>query len=370
MKGTITFVGFGLLASSLAAALKQGKHAVRIRAVSGTDTLQKAKSFGLADETFTYDQVESYLAGSDLVLLCGPISHILETMDAFAKVKLPQAKPILVSDIGSTKSQICQKGFSLPEAFRFVGGHPMAGSEKRSVEHHDASLFENAYWILCPPENIPPTSFAFLQELIDVVGAHSVTLAATEHDMVMARLSHVPQLVSTALAAGLSPRILARNQQHLAGRGFRDMTRIAASAWPMWRDILETNQVEVLAGIHEMQQSLASIESQVAALPITKQALQATFTKGNEVRASLSNAGKGFSHSLHEIFVHLDDQPGMILNVVQPLSIANINILDIELAKVREGVGGTLLLGFKTHESAMQALDILHTNGFEARLRA
>lgn len=370
MKGTITFVGFGLLASSLAAALRQGKHETRIRAVSGPDTLAKAKQLGLADETFRYDQVAEYLLGSDLVLLCGPISHILETMDAFSQVHIPEGQTILLSDIGSTKAQICQRGFQLPDSFRFVGGHPMAGSEKRSVDHHDASLFENAYWILCPSEQTPPESYHLLQELIDVVGAHSVTLPPAEHDMVMARLSHVPQLVSTALASGLSPRILARNQQHLAGRGFRDMTRIAASAWPMWRDILVTNQSEILTGIQEMQSSLAIIEKQLSELPASKSEMQETFTKGNEVRASLSNAGKGFSHSLHEVFVHLDDQPGMILKVVQPLSIANINILDIELAKVREGVGGTLLLGFKTHESAMLALDILHANGFEARLRA
>lgn len=370
MKGTITFVGFGLLASSLAAALKQGKHPVRIRAVSSADTLARAREFGIADEFYQYSQVAEYLPGSDLVLLCGPISHILDTMDSFAKVQLLAGSQILVSDIGSTKAQICQKGFTLPSAFRFVGGHPMAGSEKRSVEHHDASLFENAYWILCPPENTPPATYALLQELIDVVGAHSVTLAPGEHDMVMSRLSHVPQLVSTALASGLSPRILARNQQHLAGRGFRDMTRIAASAWPMWRDIIETNQNEVLAGIREMQASLSAIETQLVGLPETKSALQAIFTKGNEVRASLSNAGKGFANSLYEVFVQLDDRPGMILRVVQPLSTAGINILDIELAKVREGVGGTLLLGFKTHDSAIQALDILHSAGFEARLRA
>lgn len=246
----------------------------------------------------------------------------------------------------------------------------MAGSEKRSLDHHDASLFENAYWILCPSEQTPPDSYGLLQELIEAVGAQSVTLTPAEHDMVMARLSHVPQLVSTALASGLSPRILDRNQQHLAGRGFRDMTRIAASAWPMWRDILITNQNEVLIGIQEMQNSLSLIEKQLSQLPESKEELQDIFVKGNNVRASLSNAGKGFSHSLHEVFVHLDDRPGMILKVVQPLSTANINILDIELAKVREGVGGTLLLGFKTHDSAMLALDILHHNGFEARLRA
>lgn len=370
MKATITFVGFGLLASSLAAALRQGTHAVTIRAVSSPATLSKALEFGLADETFSYEQHAEYLPGSDLVLLCGPISHILQSLETFCQTSLAASTPILISDIGSTKARICEAGARLPAAFQFVGGHPMAGSEKRSVEHHDASLFENAYWILCPPEDVVPESYALLNELITTVGAHSVVLPPAEHDMVMARLSHVPQLVSTALAAGLSPHILARNQQHLAGRGFRDMTRIAASPWPMWRDILETNQGEVLAGISEMQVSLETLRLNLAGLPASRQSMQDSFTRGADVRASLSNAGKGFSHSLHEVFVHLADQPGMILKVVEPLSTAGINILDIELAKVREGVGGTLLLGFKTHEFALQALDILTAHGFTARLRA
>lgn len=369
MKGTITFVGFGLLASSAAAALKAGGHSVRIRAVSGEETCRRALEMGLADEVFGYDAVTQYLPGTDLLLLCSPISHIMDMLDVIGNSAY-DGHPILISDIGSTKQEICNRGISLPSSFRFVGGHPMAGSEKRSLEHHDAALFENAYWIICPPQNCPPESYAILQELIDTLGAHSVTMEASEHDHVMSRLSHVPQLVSTALASGLPEGIRAKNQQHLAGRGFRDMTRIAASPWPMWRDILASNQREILAGIEEMQNSLQGIHDFLQNFQQAQPSLQAVFTEGAEVRASLSSPGKGFTQSLHELLVQIPDRPGAILQVVEPLTKQGINILDIELAKVREGVGGSLLLGFKLLSDAEAALHLLTDAGFPTRLRA
>jgi len=369
VKGTITFVGFGLLASSAAAALKGSGHSVHIRAVSGAETCRRALEMGLADEGFAYEDIAHYLPGTDLLLLCSPISHILETLDAIAHADYAGA-PILISDIGSTKLEICTRGAALPSPFHFVGGHPMAGSEKRSLEYHDASLFENAYWILCPPRDCAPEAYALLQELIDAVGAHGVTLDAAEHDHVMSRLSHVPQLVSTALASALPADIRAKHQQHLAGRGFRDMTRIAASPWPMWRDILVTNRNEILAGIEEMQASLQSIHDYLNDFPQAQPSLQSVFTDGNEVRASLSSPGKGFAQSLHELLLQIPDRPGAILQVIEPLTRQGINILDIELAKVREGVGGSLLLGFKTLPEAEKALSLLATSGFSARLRS
>ncbi len=370
MKANVTLVGFGLLASSIAAALKQTGHAVHIRAVSSPETCKRALELGLADQAFPYSDLAQSIQGANLVLLCGPISHIQQTLEQLQTIPAHAGPPILVSDIGSTKNAICTQGSKLPGHFCFVGGHPMAGSEKRSVEHFDSSLFENAYWILCPREGTPASDYSLLLELVTAVGAHYVVLNPPDHDRIMARLSHVPQLVSTALASGLSPRIVEKNHQHLAGRGFRDMTRIAASPWPMWRDIVTTNRSEILSGIGEMEQSLGTIRNLVQDLPESNQALQGVFEKGAEVRSSLSAPGKGFTHSLHELLVQLPDEPGAILRVVQPLSASKLNILDIELAKVREGIGGTLLLGFKTTEEAAIASKLLEAAGFPVRIRS
>ena len=153
----ITFVGFGLLASSVAAAIKQAKLPTVVRAVSSPATLSRAKELGLADECFGYDEIKGWVPGSDMILLCAPILHILHTIENLAQMDLSalssQSK-ILVSDIGSTKVEICKAGAKLPKPFVFVGSHPMAGSEKRTLEYNDPSIFENAYWFVCPPEGV------------------------------------------------------------------------------------------------------------------------------------------------------------------------------------------------------------------------
>ncbi len=364
---TVTLVGFGLLASSLAAAWRQTRPALRIQAVSSPDSCRIALETKLADQTFSYSELPSALETTDILILCAPISHIANTLKSLPNLALSRQEKILVSDIGSTKYQASQIGLTLKEPYLFVGGHPMAGSEKRGAAHADPALFENAYWILCPGE-IDKKNYQPLIDLIEAVGAHPVIMDAAEHDMVMARLSHVPQMVSTALASGLSPQILAKGQQHLAGRGFRDMTRIAASPWPMWRDIVDTNRYHIQQGIQEFRNSLEQLENALAS-DEKDSALEGVFRQGGMVRASLSQPGKGFANSLHEVLVELVDRPGALLTVLQPLTEANLNLLDMELAKVREGIGGTLLLGFKTLVEADQCVHILQNLGYQARSR-
>ena len=366
----ITLVGFGLLAGSIAAAVKQAKLPLRIRAVSSAATLARAREMDLADETFGYDEIERWLPGSDLILLCSPILHILQTLDVLAKNAALCDGPVLVSDIGSTKKAICEAGARLPAPFCFVGGHPMAGSEKRSAEFNDPALFENAYWLLCPPAGSSPDVFAPLSELLEFLGAHPVVLDPADHDRIMAWVSHMPQMVSSALASSLSPWVREHGYQHLAGRGFRDMTRIAASAWSVWRDILLTNSEEISTALEGFASSALSARDAVAALPRNEEAAKNIFSEGNQVRASLSDPGKNYASAFHEVVVQIPDEPGTIVKVVQPVSDAGLNIRDIELMKVREGIAGTLLLAFKTDAEAQESVRILTSAGFAARQRS
>ena len=136
----IALVGFGLLAGSIASAIKQANRPTKIRAVSSPATLARAREQELADEFFEYGDVEEWSRDCDLILLCSPILHILKTIDALSHVSWVKdaagqnatGNVCLVSDIGSTKVEICKAGVKLPAPFRFVGRHPMAGSEKRT----------------------------------------------------------------------------------------------------------------------------------------------------------------------------------------------------------------------------------------------
>ena len=378
----ITFVGFGLLASSVAAAIKQAKLPTVVRAVSSPATLARAKELGLADECFGYDELKDWVPGSDMILLCAPILHILHTIENLAQMDLSvlSSQPkILVSDIGSTKVEICKAGAKLPKPFVFVGSHPMAGSEKRTLEYNDPSIFENAYWFVCPPEGVEETDYKSLLDLISFVGANAVVFPPEHHDRTMAWVSHMPQMLSSTLAASMPERLVKPSYQHYAGRAFRDMTRIAASGWNMWHDIAVTNRDQTVLALREVREGLdKTIEAMDHLLVVSdgKPAaddhageLESVFKAGNEGRASLFEKGRNAAAAFSEITVPLKDVPGALLQVLSPLAQNNLNIRDIELMKVRENIAGTLLLAFKTPEEARRAVQILKLLGYDVKER-
>ncbi len=391
----ITLVGFGLLASSIAAAVRQAKFPAVIRAVSSAATLKRAKELDLANEFFEYDSVEEWSKDSDLILLCGPILHILKTMEALKGVSWAKefaaetarggsTRQVLVSDIGSTKVEICKAGSKLPPPFRFVGSHPMAGSEKRTCEHNDPAIFENAYWFVCPPEGTEESVYEPLLTLVKFLGANPVVFPPEHHDATMAWVSHMPQMLSSTLAGNLPERLLSHNYQHYAGRAFRDMTRIAASGWGMWHDIAVTNRKETVRALEEVRAGLdRTIEAMNAlkvvdgAAPISEAsqsadnsaALEKIFKSGNDGRASLFAPGRNAASAFFEITVQLKDKPGALLSVLEPLAQEGLNVRDVELMKVRENVAGTLLLAFKTEEEAARALKLLKYLDYEVKER-
>lgn len=418
----IALVGFGLLAGSIASALKQAKRPTVIRAVSSPATLARARELELADEFFEYAQVEEWSRDCDLILLCGPILHILKTIDALSHVKWAKEAALsngvagkdcaagsngansidaklngaacLVSDIGSTKVEICRAGSKLPAPFKFVGSHPMAGSEKRTCEYNDPAIFENAYWFVCPPEGTAESVYAPLLELVKFLGASAVVFPPEHHDRTMAWVSHMPQMLSSTLAASIPDRLLSHNYQHYAGRAFRDMTRIAASGWAMWHDIAVTNRDETVRALSEVRDGVNATIEAMQKLDVVKDgrpaggsfdatrgsvasgkcadrsdSLEEIFKAGNEGRASLFAPGRNAAAAFFEITVPLKDKPGALLSVLQPLAEEGLNIRDIELMKVRENVAGTLLIAFKTEDEAARAVKLLRYLGYEVKER-
>lgn len=400
----IALVGFGLLAGSIASALKQAKRPTVIRAVSSPTTLKRARELELADEFFEYAQVEEWSRDCDLILLCGPILHILKTIDALSHVSWVKEAALsngasngaacLVSDIGSTKVEICRAGSKLPAPFKFVGSHPMAGSEKRTCEYNDPAIFENAYWFVCPPEGTAESVYAPLLELVKFLGASAVVFPPEHHDRTMAWVSHMPQMLSSTLAASIPDRLLSHNYQHYAGRAFRDMTRIAASGWAMWHDIAVTNRDETVRALTEVRDGVNTTIEAMQKLDVVKDgrpagglfdatrgsvaggkcadrsdSLEEIFKAGNEGRASLFAPGRNAAAAFFEITVPLKDKPGALLSVLQPLAEEGLNIRDIELMKVRENVAGTLLIAFKTEDEAARAVKLLRYLGYEVKER-
>jgi prephenate dehydrogenase len=239
---TVTIYGTGLIGGSLALALKQAFPRVVIAGVDNAETLQRAQELQIID-----------VAGpqpADLVVLATPVGEILKLLDQF------QSQNTLVTDVGSTKSAICNKAGRL--GVRFVGGHPMAGLEHSGPEAASANLFYKAPYFLCSVKSTPEGAVQTLHEIATAIGASPREISPEEHDRLVAAISHLPQILSTLLAEQTA------GHRDLAGPGLRSMTRLAASPFHVWRDILMTSSFlphEIQSFIERLQRIANALEA-------------------------------------------------------------------------------------------------------------
>ncbi len=373
----VVIVGAGLLGGSLLAALQPRRRSasdapLHLTAVSSAPTLDTLRSRQWCDALVEHARLGEACAGADLVLLCTPLLTIRAQVDTIAAARHHLAPGAIVSDVGSTKREICAHAFAAfsddaPNAPRFVGGHPMAGSEKSGVEAADPLLYQSALWVLCPPDDLAASRLTTLRTLVHAVGARCAVIDPATHDAAVARISHVPQLVSSALAgwAG-SDEQLAATALTLAAGGFRDMTRLALSPFDVWADIVATNRTPIAEGLRELSGQLGALAASLrdGAESMNTDALQQTFSRGRSFRQQFHMPRKGILHDLSEFVVRLDDRPGQLLALFTPLAGAGINVQDLEILKVREGESGTVLMGFGTPAIAADARALLARAGF------
>jgi len=256
----ITIIGTGLIGGSFGLALKGNGYRGKIVGCDRKAILAKAKRKRAIDVGIG-DPVQA-CRGSDLVLLATPVGGIIELI---AKLAPQLSANTLLSDAGSTKAEIlrtAEKAFSAATASRFLGGHPMAGKENSGIEFADAELFRGAVWFLTPvpDQNLKSNLSAEFAGLIRKVGARPSVLDASEHDDLCAWISHVPQMISTALASTLVGEYGEKAPLlESGGRALREMTRIAASPYSMWRDIALTNKGSIADALLKLEQKLAHI---------------------------------------------------------------------------------------------------------------
>jgi prephenate dehydrogenase len=261
----ITIIGTGLIGGSLGLALRQKKFAGGIIGCDRDATLEKARTRGAIDAG-TSNPGDS-IRGSQLVVLATPVLAILDLIDRLGPT-LPART--LLTDVGSTKAAVverAEKVFGNHAPKRFLAGHPMAGKESSGVDYADPDLFHNAVWFITPlpGQSLNDGLLCEYASWIDRIGARIAVLPAAEHDHLCAWISHVPQMVSTALAAALVDEFGAEAPLLPAGgRALQDMTRISASPYSMWRDIGISNQKNLESALSKVEQRLAHIRENLA----------------------------------------------------------------------------------------------------------
>lgn len=255
----VAIVGVGLIGGSFALALRKAGFSGRILGVSSPATVAEALRLGVIDHAAP---LEEAAASSDLIFLAQPILRILETLRRLDNFIRPDA---LVTDAGSTKAEIVRCARRHLAHARFLGGHPMAGKESRGVAQAEAGLFEGRTWVLTPqePSELESGPGAELVDWIRRIGARPLVLDAELHDRVVAFTSHLPQLVSTALAATLAGQSHLGSLDQVAGPGLRDTTRLALSPFEIWRDILATNREPVRQALAAFAETLEAIRNKL-----------------------------------------------------------------------------------------------------------
>ena len=265
MKGDdmkITIIGCGLIGGSMAMALKRRRPEHVIACLDLPERLPALREAGITDQTGTLEDLSVHVPGSSVVIVATPVQSILKTIGMLRPFLRANT---IVTDVGSTKKRIMAEAQPLmPPGVHFIGGHPMAGSERSGVEAADPLLFSDRVYLLCPYPDTPPDALLTLMDLAESLLAIPITLDPDEHDRIMAMASHLPQLISVALMQAAK----AGDAEHamldkIAGRGFLDMTRLAASDYGIWQGILETNQEAIREAVDRFSRSLSTLNGGV-----------------------------------------------------------------------------------------------------------
>ena len=327
-QGRAQVIGTGLIGGSVAMALRAaGWH------VTGSDADHEVEATAL--ERGAVDAVGRD-APADLVVVCTPSAKVADI--ARSVLAANQDPNLIVTDVAGVKAPIVE---AIDDP-RFVGGHPMAGSEQLGVAGARSDLFVGATWVLTPGEDTPADTYGRLLSIVRSLGAQGVALSATDHDRLVAHVSHVPHLVASALmneAAAVAESDAALLL--LAAGGFRDMTRVAAGDPAIWPDVCVENSTAILEGLDALAVQIDGLRQAIA--DGDRQALHAALTTASRARRALPGRSVD-PERLAEVRIPVPDRAGVLAQVTATASELGLSVVDVEIAHSVEGGRGVLIV--------------------------
>lgn len=357
---TVAFIGLGLIGGSIARGLKRMHPDLKIMAYMRTRSkLEQAKAEGIIDVIL--DGIGEPLRECDVIFLCTPVEYNAQYLSA---VKPYLKEGAFITDVGSTKTSIHEEVIRQGLAGRFIGGHPMAGSEKTGYEHSTDHLLENAFYIITPSEGTEGSLTqqgtghlgglaGRLEDIALAIGAIPIVLDYREHDKIVAAVSHLPHIVASSLVNLVRDTDNAsQTMKQVAAGGFKDITRIASSSPEMWEQICVANQGPIAWILEQYIASLTRILEQVR--QADQPMLHRLFASSRDYRDSITDRAKGPILSDYSFSVDIVDEPGAVSTLSVILAAKGISIKNIGINNNREQGEGALRITFYEKE-AMEA---------------
>ncbi len=337
---SIAVTGLGLIGGSIVKALRLKGYAGNIIGIDPDEqTRRLAEASGLFDGI---SEIPAEGSGAvELLILAVPLSHIPEALKNAASLIGPDT---LVTDAGSVKSTV----HTMTETFfegkqSFIGGHPMAGSDRSGFASASPILFENAYYFLTPGVHHREGHVEKLQALVRKIGAIPVITTPDAHDSLAALLSHLPHLTACALV-NTFVRSIPEDSLKYAGGGFRDTTRIAMGDPRLWQDIFAQNKAQLAQGIDHLVDELLKFKNLLEAEK--NEEIGYNLNRTQKIRSGLAARRPSEESSLYPLILDVEDRPGILAAVTGLLAEKHLNIKDIALDHARETFPGALILSF------------------------
>lgn len=352
---TIGFVGLGLIGGSIAKAIRRVHPDYNIIAFDADkDSLVAALSDGTLNQT--HDTLSTGFAQCDIIFLCAPVNINIE----YLKVLAPMlTKSCILTDVGSVKTQIHDQIRHMGLNDHFIGGHPMAGSEKSGYANANDRLLENAYYILTPTPSVPKDAVEAMTDLVASIAALPVVLDERHHDHITAAISHLPHIIAYTLVNLVrdSDDDVERMRMLAAG-GFKDITRIASSSPVMWQQICSENSENLLEVLDTYINDLKIVADDIRRNDADS--LLDFFSQAKDYRDAIPKSrAKGSIRPLYEIYVDIIDESGAIATIATILATNGISIKNIGIIHNREFQEGVLRIEFYDDDAGDKATALL-----------
>ncbi len=353
-ESTIGFIGLGLIGGSIARGLKRANKNLTIMAyMRTTSKLEQAKEDGIVDVVL--NGIDETLSQCDMIFLCTPVEFNASYLEKIRPFLKPGA---ILTDVGSTKTNIHKLVTEMDMEDIFVGGHPMAGSEKTGYEHSTDHLLENAYYIISPTSKTTSEQIERLKQVALALRAIPLVLDYEEHDFSVAAISHLPHLIASSLVKLVKDNDReTETMKRIAAGGFKDITRIASSSPVMWEQICMTNTSNLKVLMRRYIESLESIYEDLE--NHNSQGIYDLFDESGKYRDTFSSIKRGAVAPNHSFSVDVVDEPGSIAILSAILASRGINVKNIGINNARDYGEGALRIEFYSEEKKLEAAELL-----------